>query len=47
MTLKIDAKFEEKLICFFKNDKNQVKLDPSTQRSTKLAFLFAPLVKSI
>ena len=26
MTLKIDVKFEEKLICCFKNDKNLVKL---------------------
>ena len=26
MTLKIDAKFEEKLIFYFKNDKNLVKL---------------------
>ena len=47
MTLKIDAKFEEKLICCFKNDKNLVKFDPSTQKSTKLALLFAPIVQSI
>ena len=30
MTLKGDAKFEEKLTCCFKNDKNLVKFDPST-----------------
>ena len=35
MTLKSDAKFEEKLICCFTNDKNLVKLDPSTQKSQK------------
>ena len=29
MTLKSDAKFEEKLICRFKNDKSFVNLDPS------------------
>ena len=33
MTLKIDAKFEEKLICCFKTDKNLVKFYPSTQKS--------------
>ena len=32
MTLKIDAKFEKKLICCFKNDKNLLKFDPSTRR---------------
>ena len=47
MTLKIDAKFEKKLICCFKNDKNLVKFDPSTQNATKLALLFAPIVQSI
>ena len=47
MTLKIDAKFEEKLICCFKNDKNLVKFDPSTQKSPNLALLFVPIVKSI
>ena len=30
MILKIDAKFEEKLICFIKNGKNFVKFDRST-----------------
>ena len=29
MTLKTDAKYEEKLICCFKNDKNLVSFDPS------------------
>ena len=47
MILKIDAKFEEKLIYCFKNDKNLVKFDPSTQKSTKLTLLFAPIVQSI
>ena len=32
MTLKSDAKFEEKLICF-KNDKNLVNFDLNTQNS--------------
>ena len=32
MTLKINAKFEEKPICCFKNDKNFENFDPSTQR---------------
>ena len=35
MTLKIDAKFEEKLICCFKTDKNLENFDPSTQKSQK------------
>ena len=35
MTLKSDAKFEENLICCFKNDKNLVNFDPSTFRSLK------------
>ena len=33
MALKSDVKFEEKLICCFKNDKNLVNFDPSTQIS--------------
>ena len=36
MTLKSDAKFEEKLICYFKNDKNLVDFDRSTQKSQKV-----------
>ena len=47
MTLKIDAKFEEKLICCFKNDKNLVKFDPSTRKSQKFALSFVPVVESI
>ena len=47
MSLKIDAKFEEKLICYLKNDKNLVKFDPNTQKSTKNAHLFAPIVQNI
>ena len=35
MTLKSDAKFEEKTIFFSKNDKNFVNFDPSTQNSQK------------
>ena len=37
MTLKSDAKFEENLIFCFKNDKNFVNFDPSTQKSQKSA----------
>ena len=37
MIPKIDAKFEEKPICCFKNDKNLVNFDPSTQKSPKFA----------
>ena len=47
MTLKIDAKFEEKPICCFKNHKNLVKFNPSTQKSPKFAFSFVPIVQSI
>ena len=47
MTLKIDAKFEEKLICCFKNNKNLVKFDPSTQKSQIFVLLFVPIVQSI
>ena len=39
MTLKSDAKFEEKLICCFKNDKNLVNFDPSTQKVSKICTL--------
>ena len=38
MTLKIDANFEEKLICCFKNDKNLVNFDLSTQDSQTFYF---------
>ena len=37
MTLKSDAKFEEKPIYYFQNDKNLVNFDPSTQNSQKMA----------
>ena len=37
MTLKIDAKFEEKLICCFKTDKDLVNFYLSTQKSQKFA----------
>ena len=37
MILKSDAKFEEKPICCFKNDKNLVNFDPSTQKSKTFA----------
>ena len=33
MTLKSGSKFEEKLIFCFKNDKNLVTFDPSTEKS--------------
>ena len=36
MTLKIDAKFEEKVLCCFKTDKNLVNFDLSTQKSQKV-----------
>ena len=38
MTLKSDAKFEEKLICCFRNDKNLVNFDLSTQNSQNFHF---------
>ena len=47
MTLKTDAKFQEKLIFCFKNDKNLVKFDLSTCKSPKLALSFALIVQSI
>ena len=45
MTLKIDAKFEEKLICCFKNDRNLVNFDPSTQSLKNLHFHWFLLCK--
>ena len=47
MALKIDAKFEEELICCFKNHKNLVKFDPSTRNSPKRALSFVTIVQSI
>ena len=38
MTLKSDAKFKVKLICFFKNDKNLVNFELSTQKSQNFHF---------
>ena len=37
MRLKSGAKFEEKLIFCFKNDKNLVNFDPSTKKSKTFA----------
>ena len=36
MTLKIDAKLEEKQICCLKNDTNLVNFDPSNQKPKKI-----------
>ena len=36
MKLKSDVKFEEKLICCFKNDKNLVSFDLSTENSQNI-----------
>ena len=47
MTLKIDVKFEEKLIFCFKIDKNLVKFNLSTYKSPKIALSFAPIAQSI
>ena len=45
MTLKSDAKFEEKLICCFENDTNMVNFDLSTQNSQNFHFDWFPLCK--
>ena len=42
MTLKIDAKYEEKLICCFKTDKNLVNFYTSTQKSQNFALWLVP-----
>ena len=48
MILKSDAKFEEKLIFYFKNDKNLVNFDQSTQKSKKIVrLLFVPFVQCV
>ena len=47
MTLKSDAKVEKKLIYFFKNDKNLVNLDPSTQKPQEFALWLGPILQSI
>ena len=46
MILKSNAKFEGKLICCFKNDRNLVNFDLSTQKSQKRE-LSTPFVQSI
>ena len=43
----IEAKFEEKLICCFKNDKNLVNFELSTQKSQKFALSSVPIVQRI
>ena len=43
----IEAKFEEKLICCFKNDKNLVNFELSTQKSQKFALSLVPIVQRI
>ena len=47
MTPKSGAKFEEKLIFCFKNDKNLVNFDLSTKKSKKFALWLVPFVQSI
>ena len=47
MILNIDAKFEEKQIICFKNDKNLVNFHPSTQKSPKFALSLVPFVQTI
>ena len=46
MTLKIDATFEEKLICCFKTDINLVNFYLSAQNSKKIALWLVPCMKS-
>ena len=47
MIPKNGAKFEEKIILCFKNDKNFVNFDPSTKNSRKFVLWFVPFVQSI
>ena len=47
MIPKSGAKFEEKLIFCFKNDKNLVNFNRSTKKSKKFAFWLVPFVNSI
>ena len=47
MTLKIDAKCEEKLTFCYKNDKNLVKFDPTPRKSPKLHFHLFLLCKAL
>ena len=44
MILKSETKFEKKLICCFKNDKNLVNFDPTTQKTKKFALSLVPFV---
>ena len=39
MTLKSDTKFEEEMICCFKNDKSLVNFDLSTRNSQNFRFV--------
>ena len=39
MTMKSDVKFEEKLTCCFKSDKNLVDFDPSTIKVSQICYL--------
>ena len=45
MTLKIDEKFEEKLICCFRNDRNLMNFDPRTWSLKNLHFHWFLLCK--
>ena len=45
MTLKSDAKFEEKMICCFKNNKNLLNFDLSTRNSQNFHFNWVLLCK--
>ena len=44
MKLKIDAKFEENLICCFKNDKNLMNFYLTTGSSQNVHFNFMPSI---
>ena len=45
--MKSDVKFEQKPICCFKNDKNLMDFDPSTQKSQKSAIWMVFLMQGI
>ena len=47
MILKCGAKFEEKPMFCFKNDKNLVNFDPSTKKSKKFPLWLVPFVQTI
>ena len=47
MIPKSGAKFQEKLIFCFENEKNLVNFDPSTKKLKKIVLLFDPFVQSI